>query len=161
MSTTRPHSEQGDASMQHRRAFTLFDLIVVTAGGAVGIGILLPYVGKIRDSANRAQSQNNLKQIGLGCHNYHDVNGTFPAGVDVLGYSVSARLLPYIEQNNVFNGINFTKDVDAKENANARGTIIKTFLNPKDSVAAVNPNWGATNYLYSAGSQADLKDNDG
>jgi hypothetical protein len=147
--------------MSRRRAFTLFDLIVVAAGGAIGIGVLLPYVGKIRQNASRTQSQNNLKQIGLGCHAYHDVNGVLPAGVDEQGFSTSARLLPYIEQNNVFQLINFTKDVDAKENANARGTSIKVFLDPGDPIRSVTTDWGATNYLFSAGSKADLADNDG
>lgn len=147
--------------MSRRRAFTLFDLIVLAAGGALGLGILVPYVGKIRYRAATAQSQNNMKQIVLACHNYHDVNGMLPPGVDELGYSVSARLLPYLEQQNVFQLINFTKDVDAKENAEARKLIIKTFLAPGDPIVSVSADWGATNYIFLAGSKSNLADNDG
>lgn len=138
-----------------RPGFSAFDLLLILAILGLLIGLLLPALLKVRQSANRVKSFNNLKQLGIACHAYHDTNATFPPGVDKNGFSASARLLPYLEQNQK---IDFDKPVTDKTNAAPRGTRIALFVSPDDPL----PGEGApTNYLFSAGSKPALADNDG
>jgi prepilin-type processing-associated H-X9-DG protein len=146
---------------QSRSGFTLFHLLILLALFAIGLGLVLPGAAKMREQAAKAQSQNNLKQIALAAHNYHATTNHFPAGLDANNFSAAAQLLPFIEQDNVFKSIDFKKSIDDKANADARKTVIKTFLNPFDPVKSVSMDFGATNYLFSAGSNTDLKDNNG
>src|SRR5262245_57100625 len=96
-----------------RRAFTLIELLVVIAIIAVLITLLLPAVQAAREAARRIQCTNNLKQVGLALHNYHDVNkslpmqGTFTVGSTFTGYSAHTRILPFLEQSNLYNAVNY------------------------------------------------------
>src|SRR5213595_1234169 len=92
------------------RGFTLIELLVVIAIIAVLIALLLPAVQAAREAARRAQCVNNLKQLGIALHNYHDVNNVLPWGAGPWGWhdwSAHVMMLPYIEQTSLFNAINF------------------------------------------------------
>ncbi len=99
--------------MKRRPGFTLIELLVVIAIIAILIALLLPAVQQAREAARRTQCKNNLKQVGLALHNYADVYGAFPIGVngsDPGGWGVSfwVLLLPYMEQSAVFNNFAFS-----------------------------------------------------
>jgi prepilin-type N-terminal cleavage/methylation domain-containing protein len=90
----------------NRRGFTLIELLVVIAIIAILIALLLPAVQKVREAAQMAQCQNNLKQLGLAMHNYHDVNKGLPNGLGSHGCcwgTWQVLILPYIEQAAIFN----------------------------------------------------------
>ncbi len=93
----------------HRRGFTLIELLVVIAIIAVLIALLLPAVQSAREAARRTQCRNNLKQLALALHNYHDTHGTFPFGWDDHGTGWSAMILPQLEQGGYYNGLTFAE----------------------------------------------------
>jgi prepilin-type N-terminal cleavage/methylation domain-containing protein/prepilin-type processing-associated H-X9-DG protein len=144
-----------------RRAFTLIELLVVIAIIAVLIALLLPAVQSAREAARRAQCINNLKQIGLGLHNYHTANDTFPMGgsknwsifpSDLYpwsGWSAQAAMLGYLDQQPLYNACNFNfaptfwggkglregTSGGAASNQTINNTIISFFLCPSDGNA--------------------------
>jgi prepilin-type N-terminal cleavage/methylation domain-containing protein/prepilin-type processing-associated H-X9-DG protein len=123
---------------RRRPAFTLVELLVVIAIIGVLIGLLLPAVQKVREAANRIACRNNLKQLGLALHNYHDAVGEFPGGVIAIddvqdGWATGfSYLLTYVEQQNLQNLYRF--DVTWYDAANyaAVGTEVRLFFCPSN-----------------------------
>src|SRR5436190_16663007 len=102
-----------------RRGFTLIELLVVIAIIGVLIALLLPAVQAAREAARRAQCVNNLKQIGLAIHNYHDSRGALPGAYlvyPVTQFSALSMMLPHLEQANLFNALNFNFPNDDPSN---------------------------------------------
>jgi prepilin-type N-terminal cleavage/methylation domain-containing protein len=128
--------------MSRRSGFTLIELLVVIAIIAVLIALLLPAVQSAREAARRIQCTNNLKQMGLGLHNYESVAGAFPPS-DIVqgtgnqvtwagGFSVHARILPLMEQGVAFNAINFVFSHLGAANVTVVTLSMSPFVCPSD-----------------------------
>ncbi|MDR3635647.1 MAG: DUF1559 domain-containing protein [Isosphaeraceae bacterium] len=159
-----------------KRGFTLIELLVVIAIIAVLIALLLPAVQAAREAARRAQCVNNLKQIGLGLHNYHQTNNAFPIGGACNcplqtngsatacptwnGVSAQTQMLSYMEQTQIYNAVNFSLSgpgTDGGANSTTYYTKINVFLCPSDGNAGATSgnlnsyrgNYGTTSQSYS------------
>jgi prepilin-type N-terminal cleavage/methylation domain-containing protein/prepilin-type processing-associated H-X9-DG protein len=151
-----------------RNGFTLIELLVVIAIIAILIALLLPAVQQAREAARRTQCRNNLKQLGLALHNYHDTHSIFPKGhtetangagsKDYRGFSPHAMILPFIDQGPLYNLINFNIVSDTGTNLALNNTTIPAFLCPSDlqfargSTTSAQTSGSGVNYAVSGGS---------
>ena len=125
-----------------RAGFTLIELLVVIAIIGVLIGLLLPAVQAAREAARRAHCVNNLKQIGLALHGYESTNAALPMSVCLSGsgsnitwyggWSAHGKLLPYLEQSNTFNSINFAVGYSHPVNTTVSRLAVATFICPSE-----------------------------
>jgi prepilin-type N-terminal cleavage/methylation domain-containing protein len=143
-----------------RRGFTLIELLVVIAIIAVLIALLLPAVQQAREAARRSQCLNNLKQLGLAMHNYHDAHGRFPFGWGGTtppsgspAYSAISQMLPYLDQAPLYNQINFSRPLNDAVNTPARLQEISVLRCPSDFDNPQPTAGGAVNYLANKGNQ--------
>jgi prepilin-type N-terminal cleavage/methylation domain-containing protein len=146
-----------------RSAFTLIELLVVIAIIAILIGLFLPAVQKVREAANRAKCLNNLKQIGLGLHNYHTAHGHFPPGFTAAtaptttlresdfspGWSVFYHILPYVEQDTLHRSINPDLPILHPTNRAGREAMVPIYVCPSDTRPKLIPltDSGPTNWM--------------
>lgn len=140
-----------------RRGFTLVELLVVIAIIGALIALLMPAVQAAREASRRATCSNNLKQLGLALHHYHETYGscppagiilTGPIGLNTLGVSAQARLLPFIEKQSVRDLVRPDLPWNDPLNQPAMHTAIAVFRCPSDANSLIPPNAGAANNYY-------------
>ena len=126
------------------RGFTLIELLVVIAIIAILVALLLPAVQQARESARRSQCINNLKQMGLAMHNYHDTHRVFPGaelgGSALGGATPFAAILPYVDQVNLYNLYNFSLGNSHVDNVPATSRTIPVYMCPSAAMRRQMPN---------------------
>ncbi|MFH1300720.1 MAG: DUF1559 domain-containing protein [Planctomycetota bacterium] len=151
-------------SRQKKHGFTLIELLVVIAIIAILIALLLPAVQQAREAARRSQCQNNLKQLGLALHNYHDTYSTFPIGSSYqYASSWMIAILPYLEENALYNKWTFvgarggqTSQAPATTVAAFQNIVISGFQCPSSTLEslsrnAVSPRFSTSSYVGISG----------
>ena len=169
----------GDCGYDHatgiaRRGFTLIELLVVIAIIAILIALLLPAVQQAREAARRTQCKNNLKQIGLALHNYHDTFLMFPhaiffyptpagnAAANIPAWAWSAMILPQIEQTNLYNTLNlgpvpFQTAANTPATLNLLQTPLAAFRCPTDVTPPLNSDRSFTLTSGTSGADFDVE----
>lgn len=157
---------QGDS----RIGFTLVELMVVVAVIGVLVGLLLPAVQAAREAARRMSCGNNMRQLGIGLHNYHSAIGSLPSGSiakenpyapttpwTFYRWSALATLSPYLENTAAYNTLDLTRPLymsslgGSPENKVGVQVIVPTFLCPSDSSKRLHNDFGPTNYVFNTG----------
>ena len=135
------------SSSSSRRGFTLIELLVVIAIIAILIALLLPAVQQAREAARRSTCKNNLKQLGIAMHNYHETHSIFPranferqesttygyGGYSYFAFSAQAMMLPFLDQAPLYNQFNFSLAPNQSTNNTVKQAVIPAFLCPSDT----------------------------